>query len=259
MTIVILATIIDCDFGVGHVGLGDGICEEPEGYGIDMQEAFGFAIENDTFTKYNPAPIGEYAGIRAKDCPSINDIIYRNHFVGLKYGNFAQGNNRSESGDQTGLEYRCNTNINNLNDFVVTDFFPNEAKIRDHIGNYDTAAGNTFSHHIETEMHIRNDGEEVISYYYYQYDPVQVPDEDLITDYFVELIDDAVANPCNDHYTSGGGIRLSQDERLQKESDFNQNLIDYNAVLSQYEHVGFANAVAWRFAPPFTGSFNGNL
>ncbi|MCF8230319.1 MAG: T9SS type A sorting domain-containing protein [Bacteroidales bacterium] len=230
-------TIIDCDFEVGLANLGDGICGEPEGFGIDMQEAFGFAIENDTFTKFNQAPLGEYAGIRAKDCPSPNDIIYRNHFVGLSYGNYAQGNNRSKTGDETGLEYRCNTNIDNINDFIVTDTIIQNAKIRDHIGNYDTAAGNTFSQDTATKWHIRNDGEEVISYYYYQYDPLQVPDEDKITDYFVELIDDAEENLCPDHYTGGGGIRLVQDERLQKESDYNQNLIDYNAVLSQYESL----------------------
>ena len=233
------ATIINSEFKVGYSGSTDAYDDcggVPYGMGIDMQESFGFAIENDTFTKYNPAPLGEYAGIRAKDCPSPNDIIYRNHFVGLSYGNYAQGNNRSLGTDLTGLEYRCNTNIDNVIDFIVTDPIDfEEAKIRDHIGNYDTAAGNTFSQIVDNEMHIRNDGEEVISYYYYQYDPLQVPDEDKITDYFVELIDDAEENLCPDHYTGGGGIRLSQDERLQKESDYNQNLIDYNTVLSQYE------------------------
>ena len=229
--------MINNDFEIGLSSQGDGTCGNPEGFGIDIHQAFGFAVENNSFTKYSQALPGEYAGIRVYWCPSPHDIIYKNSFDGLSFGNYAEGTNRELPGnDETGVEYRCNNNMNNAVDFIVTDSEQLwDAKIRDLQGNSDIASGNTFSQDPCTQWHFKNEGEEVVTIWCYLGDPLQVPDEELITYYFVQIPTTAAENTCPDHYGGGGNIELTAGERQQKELEYTQNLNDYNAVLSLYE------------------------
>jgi hypothetical protein len=231
-----LSTIIDCEFYVGQASAG-GLCDNTEAIGIDMQESIGFAIENNDFEKYSlAAPSGEFAGIRVLSCPSQHDIIYKNSFDGLTYGNFAEGQNRPDvNDDQKGVEYQCNLNDNNEIDFIVTHpIEPDRAMIRTDHGTDQDASGNTFSPY--ANWHIRNEGRQVINWFYC--DPC--PDEEpvyvytLEPGYFHAFISTAFG--CPDHY--GGGeipIDLTSLLRQQKESDYLQNLNDYNSVSALYE------------------------
>ena len=235
------AVIINSDFHVGYTQATDAYddCDAvPLGYGIDIHEAMGFAVEDNEFTKNTGAPTGYYAGIRVLNCPSIHDIIYRNSFNNLSFGNYAEGLNRDDpENDEQGVEYRCNNNSNNVVDFMVTYFDePWDAKIRDLQGNRDTASGNAFSQNTSTQWHFKNEGLEVISLYYYPGDQLQVPDLELITEYFVQRIE-APENTCPDHYGGGGHIDLTFDERQEKELEYAQNLNDYNSTLSLYQSL----------------------
>jgi hypothetical protein len=230
--------IINSDFEIGLSSSGGGTCGDPEGFGIDVHHANGFAIENNIFSKYNQAPPGEYAGIRVYWCPSPHDIIYKNSFDGLSFGNYAEGINREDPiVDQTGVEYQCNCNVNNAIDFIITGPTPDEAMIRTDHGSIDIASGNTFTPYQIVDYHIWNGGRQKIDWYYYHANADENPTEifTLPPGYF-EKIESNDFNLCPDHYggSGGGHIELTVGERQQKEVDYNQNLSDYNSVNTLY-------------------------
>ncbi len=235
------ATIINNIFQVGYSELTDAYDDcsgVPYGIGIDMKDAMGFAVEDNSFTKYTPAPIGTYTGIRVLNCPSDHDIIYRNSFDGLSYGNYAQGTNRKNPGvDQQGVEYQCNTNTNNEVDFIVTFFEEvDDGMIRTDHGTEEYASANTFTPN--ADWHIRNEGTQTIDWFYCE----TCPNEEPIFVYYLDPIYFHAyisTNPynCPDHYGGGGTVGLTSSERLQKESDYAENLADYNSVEPLYQSL----------------------
>ncbi|NQT78148.1 MAG: T9SS type A sorting domain-containing protein [Bacteroidetes bacterium] len=235
------AVMVNNQFKVGSTSGSCGECEFDYGIGIDVYKANGFAIEDNTFEKFAPAPVGLYSGIRVFDCPSVHDIIYRNQFNGLSYGNYAEGTNRRYPIiDQDGVEYQCNQNTNNAVDFIVTDQeYPEEAMIRTDHGSKQTASGNTFSSYDPERWHFRNEGTQVIDWFYCD----TCSDEEPISIFTLEPIffhKDISTNHniCPDHYGGGGtGPELSNTERQQEEMDFAQYLSDYNSVLALYESL----------------------
>ena len=235
--------IIDNTFVVNHTLVTDGICDFNFGIGIDMYHSYGFAIEDNEFNNNSTAGNSQYSGIRVDNCPSDHDIIYRNIFTDLSYGNYAEGTNRLDPGDdQKGVEYQCNLNNNNVVDFIVTDEEVIEnAMIRAHHGSSNTASGNTFSEIIHSDIwHFRNEGRRDIDWYYC--DPC--PDEEPITiftlppGYFDKHISTNV-NSCPDHYGGGGGINitLNNTQKLTKQQEYAQNLADYNSVKALFESL----------------------
>jgi hypothetical protein len=207
----------------------------PTGIGIDVDHGHGFVIENNIFNKNMEADSGVYAGVRVASCPSAHDIIYRNAFFGLSYGNYAEGTNRSAPGDDaTGVEYLCNYNQQNAVDFMVTDPEPRNAMIRGSQGSSDTACGNLFSKY-QNSWDVRNEGTQTINWYYYNtsaQDPTHVFTIDPI--YFEKYtVDDA--NDCPDHYGGEGHITLNQEERQEFESAYVLNLNDYYSVTELYQ------------------------
>jgi len=210
--------------------------EEVSGFGIDNYMSSGFVFENNKFFKYTSAPTDKiYTGIHVKDCPSEQDIIYNNEFTGISYGNYAEKMNRSKpEDDKTGVEYQCNENADNLVDFIVAYENPDFAKIRDLQGSAELASGNTFSQNPVTDWHFQNLGKEVISLYYYDGIPEQIPT--LYTDYYVNPIK-APINLCPDHYGGSGSIKLSSSQRIAEELVFANNLADYNAVHALVESL----------------------
>lgn len=228
---------------VGYDAPYHGNCDFADGVGIDMQQSSGFAVENNILWKNAQAPTdGHYAGIRVLDCPSDHDIIYKNEFHWLYYGNYAQGTNRSNSAwDFTGVDYQCNYNSHNAVDFIVIDENPTLAMIRGYLGSQDTAAGNVFSRYEKDVWHFKNEGTNEINYYYCSSisctdeEPINIHTYHDIPELFEKIV--SSENGCADHYGGGGHIELSAGERQEKEMTFAQSLSDYNSVRSLYESL----------------------
>ena len=231
------ATIINSDFEVGHIQGSGGDCDFTYGYGIDIHNAFGFAIEDNEFTKKTGVVKGEYVGIRVFNCPSVHDIIYRNSFDGLSFGNYAEGKNRYSDNDQEGVEYQCNKNTNNAVDFIVTDEDPYNAMIRTDHGTDQISSGNTFSS--SAVWHFSNKGWNMINWFYCENCPNEEPEYIYTLDpiFFHANYQNVNPNNCPDHYGGGGQIELTTDERLQKEIDYAENLSDFNSVVALYESL----------------------
>jgi hypothetical protein len=239
------ATVLFSEFNIGYNAADQGACDgKGSGYGIHMTGCTGFAIEENYFTKAQGAPTGNYTGILVNNCRSFHDIIYKNEFTGLSYGNYAQGINRQDLGnDQHGVEYRCNLNTGNSVDFIVTADIPEEAKIRTYQGLPNLASGNTFSS--AANWHYRNEGEENINYYFWDADPFQIPDMQRVYSIDGLYFDDIAAdqNTCPSHYGGGGGggtdgrILLTEGEKLEREQTYFQNLLDYQNVKALFENL----------------------
>lgn len=235
------AIVINSDFEVGYNEGDKGACGDlTSGFGIDIHESIGFVFENNDFTKYVNAPTDTYTGIRVYKCKSPHDIIYKNTFDGLSFGNYAEGQNRQYAGiDLTGVEYRCNKNFTNAIDFQVDNINenPKDGMIRDFQGDESIAAGNWFSQESVNLMHFVNLGTQIVTFKYYENDPnYMIPNLDKITDYVQISTDENIAeNLCPDNHGGGGNIKMSSSERTDKETVFANNLADYNSVLSLYQ------------------------
>jgi len=236
------AVIVDCDFEIGQNQPDKSICGElTSGFGIDIHSSFGFVFENNEFEKYEFAPNDTYTGIRVYDCRSPHDIIYKNTFTGLSFGNYAEGTNRGYSGDdETGVEYRCNKNFSNAVDFQVDNIYtspPIPGMIRDFQGDGSIAASNWFSQESVNLMHFVNLGTQNVTFKYYVNDQsYMIPDSNKITDYVQISTDGNIAeNLCPDHYGGGGSIKMTSSERADMGTEFANNFDDYNSVLSLYE------------------------
>jgi len=223
--------------------IGEKYGEECAGYGIDMTNCTGFAIEENEFSKFQGAPNETYIGIRVNNCRSTHDIIYKNQFNGLSYGNYAQGINRlNPNDDQHGVEYQCNLNTNNSIDFIVTDNDPYSAKIRTFQGLANLASGNTFSS--SAAWHYRNEGYENINYYFWNGSPNEIPDMQRVYSIGGLYFDDVEANrnTCPSHYGGGGGgtggrTLLTNEEKLEREQAYSQNLSDYQNVKALFDNL----------------------
>lgn len=215
----------------GPCQLGGGVCS---GFGINMIESFGYTIEENYFAKASGAPTGYYTGIRCKDGKAEHDLIYKNTFNGLSYGNFAEGNNRYSSDDFHGLEFRCNTNISNNRDFIVTGNDPyNPVQIRTFQGTLNKEAGNTFSTGVQLpDGHFKNTGTQVINYFYNTNPPVYYTQNYVIPIYV------SGANNCPSHNAgSNDETVLSPEEKQLAELEFASNLADFNNVKTLYNNL----------------------
>jgi hypothetical protein len=237
------ATILFNNFRLGKIPDDDDGCDALESYGIDMLACTGFAIEENYFSKVLGAGGGILVGIRVNNCPSRHDIIYKNQFNGLSYGNYAQGVNRLDpNDDQDGVEYQCNLNTNNSVDFIVTADLPQYAKIRTDQGSPSLASGNTFSS--SAAWHYRNEGLEKIDYYFWNGIQNEIPDMQRVYSIGGLYFDDHEVNnnTCPSHYGSGGGgtggrTLLTDEEKLEREQSFYQNLSDYQSVTALFENL----------------------
>jgi hypothetical protein len=234
------AVIFENFFEAGYDDPYIGNCGFASGVGLDIHNSNGFVVENNKFRKNSDAANGNYAGIRVSNCPSYHDIIYKNELIGLSFGNYAEGTNRSNPGwDATGVEYRCNFNDGNAVDFIVKNISPYDGMIRGAMGNQrpDTACGNFFSPN--AIWHIRNEGTQTINWFYnmynlsgekpryiYELNPMYVNDQAVSN-----------ANGCPDHHGGGIHMELTQEERQLKEIEFAQNLTDYNSIQALYESL----------------------
>lgn len=243
------ATVIYSDFNIGPNEKDKTICfgAEPFGEGIELNGCTGFAIEENTFTKFGNDTIGEYVGIRCKDSHTQYDIIYKNTFEGLDYGNFAEGENREDvQHDDWGLEYRCNLNVDNNVDFMVTTDDPlnNPAMINGYQGYTNISAGNTFSQQSGVEWHFRNEGTQQIDYWWYTGNPIEEPEyycNPLPEPCFFIPNPISMENSCPSHYGGGSGsergLMLTPEQFQDSELDYLDALSDYNYVKTLYDNL----------------------
>jgi len=210
-------------------------------FGINMLNSNGFAIEENTFQKASGAPLGQYVGIRCKDSNTPYDIIYKNTYNGLDFGNFADGTNRQTTDDLDGLEFQCNSNAGNKVDFIVTNTGPSNsrAQIRTFQGTLSIEAGNTFSTgtQLAPQGHFKNDGNQVIDYFYHSNPPLYYTPNYVVPIYVLGI------NTCPSHYEGGGGsgsgreLVLTHEQILQTEQDFAANLNNYNNVKALFDNL----------------------
>ena len=224
--------IVDNHFEIGLSSYDMDDCEgTPNGFGVDMQGATGFAIEDNYLTKNSIAPDGKYVGVRISNTESGYDEVYRNSFENLSYANLAENKNWHLNNIWEGLAYYCNDNTSNWADFwVEPDDEPGwTSGIQARQGDDFHAAGNTFSS--SADWHFYNGGDFEVGYYYNMNSQSEIPDDDKLHHVTDEARD--VENTCPDHY-GGGGIELSQSDRQQKEIEYSDNLNDYTGVEYQY-------------------------
>lgn len=230
--------VLNSEFRLGYNAREQQACEEEEldasGFGIYTSGANGFSIEENYFTKSSSAPTGNYTGILCKESKSYQDIIYKNTFNGLSYGNIAEGDNRYSNNDLHGLEYQCNINTGNNRDFIVTG--GDQAQIRGYQGTINKEAGNTFSTNVQLpDGHFKNTGTQVINYFYKTNPPV------YYTPFYVLPIPIAGINTCPPNYGGGGGTQedvvLTNGEKQAAELAFVNNLTDFNNVKSLFDNL----------------------
>lgn len=229
--------ILFCNFKLGPNNGDDGVCSASgaPSFGIDMVGSNGFVIEENDFRKNDGAPQGLYVGIRCRDSKTPLDVIYKNNFNGLSYGNYAEGLNRmNPTIDNNGLQFMCNTNQNNAIDFIVAKKDNDDGPmIHTFQGSEYLEAGNTFSASLLQYGHFKNNGRQVINYFYNTNPPV------YYTSTYVVPVYVTAVNNCPSNY---GGINpktivLDESQRLQRETDFATNLTNYSNVKLLYDDL----------------------
>jgi len=203
-------------------------------YGIFMQAANGFTIEDNQFFKQQGAPLSNYIGIGVFDCNAIADV-YRNEFTGLTAGNYAYGKNWAER-LYHGVEYLCNTNTSNWADFYVTgNPILSTNGVQSKQGVFTLPARNTFSASGAT-WHFYNETQNLIGYYYCQSCPDQYPD------YVLNVTREPVniTGSCPSHYgsdTPERSVVMDATEFLEAETAFAQSDYDYQGVKTLYNNL----------------------
>jgi len=123
MNLVDNATIINNTFNIitGRGNIPETDCTKSN-YGIYIDYAIGYKIENNVFTGYNrpplEIPVCGPIGIIARHTGSYTNELYRNDFSMLKVGIQAQGTNKGYDYNQ-GLFLHCNNLNKNYYDFHV--------------------------------------------------------------------------------------------------------------------------------------------
>jgi hypothetical protein len=226
-------SILFCNFKLGPNTKNVNNCSGGAlSFGIDMLNSHSFAIEENTFQKMLGAPTGLYTGIRCTDSKTDDDVIYRNSFIGLSFGNYAEGRNRPDiHQDLKGLKFHCNNNQNNAIDFIVAG--ENHPQIHTFQGTYSLEAGNTFSTNPLDEGNFKNMGGQVINYFYNTNPPI------YYTEKLVVPIGGAGVNTCPTQYSGSSGTieTLTEDQKLQKEVDYVTNLSNFNNVKTLFDNL----------------------
>jgi len=127
-------------------------------YGLMMKNSSGFKIEENRFNGSNTSnPSTSTRGILINSSGSSNNIIYKNSFTDLSYGNIAYGTNGDQMNSfNSGLEYICNLNNSNKEyDIFVSDGIINNSipGIKAYQGSKSITAGNTFTNPAPIAFH----------------------------------------------------------------------------------------------------------
>ncbi len=198
------------------------------GYGINLVNCTGYAIEENLFTVNGVPPANNWSGIETTNSGTAYNEIYKNTFQNLTTGNLADLLNATTNTiPPTGLTYLCNINTNNDYDFYVTNKPESRISYYQRSGTA-TAAGNSFSQ--GAVLNFDNGGGSQIRYYY---STGMAPP----TYYGVVPVYTANANTCPTHYGGGSGnlAQLNQSQIDALEEQYAENYSAYNNVKSIYE------------------------
>ena len=206
--------VVNNDFTVG--------CGSDCDFGIYADEVSSFCFEENTFHP-RANNVGSPYGIVIVNSDGTNDV-YRNSFANLRCGNVAIGNNVGNSIAAPGLTYNCNTNSSNVIDFCVLKD-GNVGDIASSQGSSTMPAGNTFG---GSQYHFYNDGNQVISYYYDNSEPDQMPVSSLL--YRVSANGIQGSNSCVSHYGNDIPVVKSSSEKAALESDYFSALLTYSTL-----------------------------
>jgi len=224
------ASILFCDFDVKRQD--NWLC----GAGIFSENTYNFSIEENEFKKDNTFN-GNGIGIYIMDSNNKNAIRH-NLFKNLYCGNLAIGKNIEGFGyEYLGLEYLCNTNIDNNIDFYVLKEPNVYSGVQTQQGSAMAATRNTFS---ENGYHFYNGGDFKIGYYYY--DVAGFENEKPVyynPEKFFPMPTDQTSG-CPSHYsgTAVDTVVISPEKRQQLEQEYYEAYNTYHSLKTIYEqHV----------------------
>jgi len=219
-------------------------------YGIHAVNSTNLKIEENTFIDIIPGISNTY-GVVSSDLGEQYERIYKNTFSGMFYGNFAQGENRSFlTNGLVGLEFPCNTNINNHWDHrVVPTLWGIDGLnygVKKTSGSFLTPVGTSFSSdpgNLVFDEDYRNSSHFPITYWYHS---TQTPDDWQAT--WVNMFNNPTAtnNTCGStliNYSGGVGklppgvkaafqneFYLIGDEITLKEAQYEDDLLDVGEI-----------------------------
>jgi len=228
------AVVLHSDFYIGENTVD--ICCAPAGIGIYLENATGFAFEENYFTKLLSSGTpgsANYIGVSINNTES-SDEVYKNNFDDLSYANYSKGKNWGGN-IYEGLTYFCNWNNDNYSDFYVGVDDNHIGGIQSTQGDDILATGNKFSP--TATWHFFNDANHLIDYYYYNNGSNEEPNNNLIynvTKYYI-----IYENLCSSHYDEDppDDIILDSQEKLSAEQEYSTNLNNYNNVKSLYDNL----------------------
>jgi len=225
--------VLFSNFNIGVNNTGDKTnYDDASGTGISINNATGFAIEENSFTKNTGAPNENYIGISIYNTMAA-DEVYKNYFNGLSYANYSDGQNWNSKYIWEGLAYYCNENMDNYADFFVAE--GDHSGIQSMQGNSQRVTGNKFSSTGAT-WHFFNGGDYQVLYYYCDYCPDENPDDNLIYD-VIEMPEN-IENTCQSHYADPNTpLVMNTQQTQQAEIEYYTNLTDYNDVKSLYQSL----------------------
>lgn len=208
------------------------------GAGIFSESMYNFTIEENVFKKDNSFN-GNGIGIHIKDANNKN-TIYKNLFKNLYCGNLAEGMNIIQfSYEHLGLEYSCNTNIDNFIDFYVLKEINIYSGIQTPQGSPLAATRNTFS---KNGYHFFNGGAYNIDYYYYGAPGFENEKPLYYNADKFSIISTNQTNGCPSHYSaiSIDSVVLSQARKLQLEQEYYDayNTHSLKSIYEQYVDGG---------------------
>ncbi len=166
-----------------------------------------------------------------------NNVIRRNTYNGITYGNIAGGRNAVMTEIPIGLSYECNTNINvSQYDFLVSalvDFFPNNIRNKQGLlsgSNIMGASGNKFSYSgSPDDSDFGNQGGWTVELEYF-YNPLGLNETPI--DFSNITPDEIVANPCPIAYCDPP-CRNPEEIALEKQRFYNYKNV-FNTAKSNY-------------------------
>jgi hypothetical protein len=187
----------------------------------------GFTIEENIFTSTFGPPYHDFYpyGIWVNNTGEDENLIYKNNFSNMYIANHASGINLNDKNDAIGLKYECNTNSNNVYDFIVDE----RSGIATIQGSVTMAAGNTFTHNTTPDgSDFANNGNWIIQYYYDEYEPDEIPEN-----YYGLDLDIGNDHPCLSNF----GIetpKLTIAEKSQLELSYSTNTTGFDGALTVY-------------------------
>lgn len=140
-------------------------------HGIHAINSKNLKIEENNFLDEAPGTHGVGTlGIVSSDLGQQNEENRNNTFTGVTYANYAQGLNRSSSAVNTGLQFFCNENFNNLYDHRVVGTLWGDINttygVKRYTGSPDNPVGTIFTLNGATNEDYYSTSDNAITYYY---------------------------------------------------------------------------------------------